>query len=131
MSFFKIFFKPKNERRRSPRAESKDLVKVDFQADGPKQISAIGVGEDISMTGIRFATFAPLKKGQVLDAALHFFQLFPGNKRVAVQIKIIRVYKPFGSRRYRIGGEFIQSSANNAEFEALAAFIAWLKKQSS
>lgn len=132
MFFLRNIFKPKTrkiERRKSERVSAEGEVKIDFQTMTSRRISGIGTGNDISISGMRFATFAPLKKGQMLEAALYFGKKFPGLKKIPLQMTVVRVYKPFGSRRYRIGVSFIESPRYKQEFEVLKQLVFWLRTQ--
>lgn len=130
MFFLRRMFKPKvrkTERRRSERVTAYNEFKIDFHTVSSRRIAGLGTGIDISMSGVRFATLAPLRKGESLEAALYFTKDFPGPRKIELQMTLVRVYKPFGARRWRIGASFNESSRYKQEFEALRQFIAWVK----
>lgn len=132
MFFLRRLFKPKirkTERRRSERVDAYNEFKIDFHAAGSRRIAGLGTGIDISMTGMRFATMAPLRKGEPLEATVYLTKDFPGPKKTGFQMTVVRVYKPFGGRRYRVGVNFTQSSRYTKEFEIIRHFIAWIKTQ--
>ena len=118
-----------SERRVSNRISAEDAFKVDFQTTSLIRISGIGSGKDISATGMRFATFAPLKKGEVLETEIFFNEKFPGVKKVSLQMQVMRVYKPSGAKRYRVGIRFLESPRYKPEFEVVRQFIWWLQTQ--
>lgn len=134
MFFLKRLFRPKvrkRERRKSERVAAYNAVKIDFHTVGSRRIMGLGTGDDISLTGMRFATHAPLKKGEALEAILYFTKNFPGSKKIGLEMTVVRVYKPFGARRYRVGTHFTQSPRYKPEFEVMAQFILWLKARAS
>lgn len=131
MFFLKKIFRPKqrkSDRRRTPRVEARNLIRIDFQTIDTSRIIATGTVKDISLGGIRFATFAPLKKGIQLDGILHFNNQFPGPKKIPMMMRVVRVYKPMGSRRYRVGVSFSDSLRYAQEKEIVRQVIEWLRQ---
>ena len=132
MRFLKIFFKAKPkiaERRRSNRVSADDEFRIDFQASASTRMYCIATGKDISLTGMRIATFAPLQKGEIIEGLLYFNKNFPGLKKMILPMQVARIYRPFGAKRYRVGMNFLQSPQYKSELEVVRQFIFWLKTQ--
>lgn len=126
-----IWFKKNNretmpENRRFERQTPEDVFLVEFQ-----NVSAVkarlGQGKDISLGGIRFATSAPLKKGEQLQMTVYFPKKFPGPRKVKTEALVHRVYNPGASHRLRVACEFMEKTPL-AE-AALNSYLDWSKTQ--
>lgn len=129
MLFFKKQEKKQNgkERRSSPRVIPEHEFAVDFESDGFSRMSGIGGGKDLSTSGVRFATFAPLKKGQRLEMTLTFSARFPRVSRLVIVARVVRIYRPKGAKRFRIGCQFIELETHASELETIRQFMEWVK----
>ena len=116
----------KKERRRATRERLFEELLVDYKSAGHPKV-ARGEARDISVTGIRFVSHAKFPNGTFLDLLLRFT---PGSARVSnltVQARVVRSYKIFRSKSYRIGCEFINLDPNARDI--LKDFVAWAENR--
>ncbi len=116
---------PQKEKRSEPRFQNKYFM-IEFKKKG--LLHAIldpqtGEGRDISINGIRFATTSSLKKGDRLEARILFMPQFPGDKEIMVTATVVRVYRPEGTKRNRIGCSL--GHLSTATKHVIQEFIAW------
>ena len=114
------------DRRESPRVSAEDEFVVDFQTKDFGRRPGFGAGKDLSLTGVRFATFAPLKKGQTMEITLTFSKHFTGKTKIGLEAEVIRVYRPKGTRHFRIGCRFLHLEDYCKEVEIIRQFIWWV-----
>ncbi len=115
---------PTGERRREPRYEAEDEFMLEFKAN---QSHYVGASRDISVHGLRFVTTCKLQNKKDVLLNLRFPQEFPGTKHISVPAKVVRVYKPRGTGRYRIGCSLYHDS--DLTKETIRQFIYWLESR--
>lgn len=123
------FLKPKpkypaSDRRKEPRYEAEDEFMLEFKA---QQSHYIGAARDISVHGIRFATSCKPSIGREILLNLKFPQGFPGTKSLVIRAKVVRVYKPRGTGRYRVGCSLKHES--EAGKETIRQLIHWIENR--
>lgn len=128
-AFLTHFFEPKSmaEKRREDRLEAEHQYGVDFETTGAQVLFGQGSGKDISSSGFRFATSSPLKKGQHFQVRLDFPQSFPGVSQISLQAEVVRIYRPKGTRRYRIACRFVNLDQCPEAARTLDEFLWWLE----
>jgi hypothetical protein len=129
-----FFFKRKTstdfrERRKEPRIPAKEDFLIEFKKKNFSGKPSIGNGRDISVHGIRFTSSFKLNKGDQLDVAVYLSQKFPGERKVVLKAKVVRVTKPGSLAQYRIGAELIHSEETTKE--AIRNFMKWLEADAS
>ena len=112
--------KPTGDRRKEERYPAEDEFIVDF--DGGT--SYLGSSRDISIHGVRFATIHKMRKGASILLNFRMPQGFPGVRRFSVKAKVVRVYKPRGTERFRAGCSLLHTEDQTKE--NLRQFIHWL-----
>ena len=120
------FFKNKDrkERRISQRIDPEDICLVEFSKPGQIQ-RKLGELKDVSLNGIRFASNVRLDKNQPLQIYLYFPKNFPGTRWLSIKATVIRMSKPSGRERYRIGCHLHHE--NETTRERIRQFMFWLE----
>ncbi len=122
--FLKKFKKktPTGERRMEPRYGADDEFLVEFE---DRRSRYIGNSRDLSVHGLRFVTTAKLRVREKLVLNFRFPYEFPGLRQFNVRAQVIRIYRPAGTARYRIGCRLLHDSEQTKE--AIRQFIFWLE----
>lgn len=131
MGFFSSEFRKDlsaaDDRRQKERLSASDLFEIEFKTAGLIKLSGMGYGKDVSESGLKFATPTPLKKGENINARIVFTCDFPGQKKLALPMQVVRVYKPKGAQRYRVGVRFLDLEKHGLEAEAIRQLVWWLR----
>ena len=112
----------REERRIEARYGAEDEFLIEFQDSGSHYLAN---SRDISIHGIRFATTGKLKVRDKIVLNFRFPAEFPGLKHFKVRADVIRIYKPTGTARYRVGCRLIHDIKDTNE--AIRQFIYWLE----
>lgn len=117
---------PSVNRRREERYEAEDEFVVRFT--NSTKASFHGQSRDISVHGVRFVTSYKLSSRKIVDLNFVFPNGFPGAKEIRIPAKIVRVYRPRGTERYRVACSLNHQSEITKE--VLRQFIYWLSHRS-
>jgi hypothetical protein len=124
-----FFFWRKKERRAAPRYEADNDFRVHFHTIDRVRRIGYGHGRDVSVLGMRFVTYARVKKGDKLDTVVDFTPHFPGKKSIPLEMEVVRVYRRKGQKRYRVGVRYIQSRKYEPEFYIVREFVSWIQSK--
>ena len=139
------FFKKKTkfptvDRRREARYPAEDEFLVEFSVKGESPPATwragasdgqgrgshyLGNSRDISIHGVRFATTSNLRLREELILNFRLPQAFPGTRHFSVIGKVVRIYKPRGASRHRVGCSLEHEDEGTQEI--LRQFIYWLE----
>ena len=122
--FLKKNQKSAMERRRFKRLDPEDNFFVEFRKEGSETLR-LGEGRDISEGGLRFATSAPVRKGEQLSMILYFPRQFPGRRKIEGQATVRRTYFPGAKHRFRVACEF--QPAEPSFHDAVMEYMDWSK----
>jgi len=117
---------PPEERRNGERIPTHETLYLDYRSRFYFYLKqGVGKGEDLSISGIRFASDTPFPVGTPLVLTLHFYPGYQFAKSLQVQGHVVRCYRNPDQQHYRIACAF----ENVETFSAveLQAFISWLK----
>jgi hypothetical protein len=113
---------PAIDRRREPRFTAEDEFTLEFP---DKKSKFVGSSRDISMHGIRFVTPQKISPGSTIVLNFKMPEKFPGPKQFSVKAFVVRVYKPKGTGRYRVGCKL--QHENNESKDGVRQIIHWLE----
>jgi len=105
--------KKSTEKRKEKLSLMRDDFVVEFQNDRFMR-PRLGNGRDLSVQGVRFATVVPLKKGERLAMTVYLPKAFEGDRKLCLDAKVVRVYRPKGFVRHRVGCELTHRTATSA-----------------
>lgn len=82
-----------------------------------------GSGRGISFDALRFAVEIPPQKGQEFQMKVIFPEEFGEDRSVRLQVKVLKIAKPPGRKRFRVGCEI--TVIEPEEKKKLMEFIYW------
>jgi PilZ domain len=124
ISLSRLFVRSESDRRRFERLDPEEKFLVEFRKSKDAAFR-IGEGRDISQGGLRFATAAPVRKGEDLQVILYFPKQFPGPRSIQGQVRVRRIYVPGALHRSRIACEF--KEPQRPLQEVVTEYIHWNK----
>jgi c-di-GMP-binding flagellar brake protein YcgR len=124
MLSLKSFQKSNAERRQFERLDSEEDFLIEFQKENAEAFR-LGQGKDISEGGMRFATSAPVRKGEKIRLVLYLPKSFPGPRRVETEAAVRRVYHPGPMHRFRVACEFL--GPQMSFHQAVTSYMGWSK----
>jgi hypothetical protein len=116
---------PSVDRRKEPRYDAADEFLLEFE----RKTHYLGHSRDISVHGVRFATTSKMKNKEKVILNFRLPQEFPGTRHFTVKGHVVRVYKPQGASRFRVGCELDHDGEGTKE--TLRQFIHWLEHRAS
>ena len=106
--------------------ETPDDFLVEFTRKGQLPQKGCGNGRDLSLQGMRFATPVSLKKGEPLEVFIYFPRRFPDVAKIKLSAEVVRVYKPKGASRYRVGCRLVHLDISTRDM--IRNFMEWLHR---
>ena len=116
----------KKERRGADRVRTFEELYVDYRSI-ENTASGSGEARDISATGIRFVSSVKYPAGALLNLHLRFTPASTNVQSLEVKARVVRVYRLFRQKNYRMGCTFENLSGEVRQ--SLEQFIRWAKER--
>jgi len=113
------------ERRKAERARTHGTLAINVNS--PLQmISGNAEGRDISILGIRFASFLKLSLGTPIEVTLQFSMEADRETTIRAHAHVLRCYRRSYQSRYRVACAF--DDLDSASCDDIQSYVSWLRK---
>lgn len=112
-----------SDKRREHRVVTAQKFSIEIEKGKIFKKKVFAEARDLSTHGLRFVCEEKLNKGGRITLTLLFPNEFPGRRELILQGVVIRVYRPKGTKRFRVGCEILHP--NPASKETIRQFLDW------
>lgn len=116
-----------SDKRREWRISAFESFSVEFKVGTIFKKVGTGCGCDLSIHGMRFASYHRFHANEKIALIIRFSGKFPGAKAISVDARVVRVRRPQSVRRFRVACELLHLSDSTKEI--IRQFMWWIYSQ--